>query len=145
MYSASRCNTPTYLCGPLKYPVSREAVSGPERKVAQFGTDKSPWYRVFTKEIFIPKGSYGYGESRYVFSKLVQYPHLPERAVKIHRLEGGGIVPRTERCIISEGPIAMVPCLHQGNIYTKRKLREWREQICIKQVGAIPPLTCAGR
>ena len=26
MYSASRCNTPTYLCGPLKYPISREAV-----------------------------------------------------------------------------------------------------------------------
>ena len=26
MYSASRCNKPTYLCGPFKYPVSREAV-----------------------------------------------------------------------------------------------------------------------
>ena len=26
MYSASRCNKPAYLCGPLKYPVSREAV-----------------------------------------------------------------------------------------------------------------------
>ena len=34
MYSASRCNNPTYLCGPSKYPVSREAVKGPERKVA---------------------------------------------------------------------------------------------------------------
>ena len=26
MYSASRCKNPTYLCGPSKYPVSREAV-----------------------------------------------------------------------------------------------------------------------
>ena len=26
MYSVSRCNNPTFLCGPLKYPVSREAV-----------------------------------------------------------------------------------------------------------------------
>ena len=26
MYSGSRCNTPTYLCGPLKYPISREAI-----------------------------------------------------------------------------------------------------------------------
>ena len=26
MYSASRCNNPTYLCGPSNYPVSREAV-----------------------------------------------------------------------------------------------------------------------
>ena len=41
--------------------------------------------------------------------------------------------------------MAMVPCLHQGNIYTKRKLRVWRDQKCIPLVGAINPLTCAGR
>ena len=39
----------------------------------------------------------------------------------------------------------MVPCLHQGNIYTKRKLRVWRDQICIPLVGAITPLNCEGR
>ena len=39
----------------------------------------------------------------------------------------------------------MVPCLHQGNIYTKRKLRVWRDQKCIPLVGAITPLNCAGR
>ena len=33
MHSANRCNNPTYLYGPSKYPVSREAVHGPERKV----------------------------------------------------------------------------------------------------------------
>ena len=38
----------------------------------------------------------------------------------------------------------MVPCLQQGNIYTKRKLRVWRDQKCIPLVGAITPLTCAG-
>ena len=65
MYSVSRCNNPTYLCGPSKYPVSREVV--------------------------------------------------------------------------------LVPCLHQGNIYTKRKLRVSRDQKCIPLVGAIIPLTCAGR
>ena len=107
-------------------------------------TDLSPWYRVCTKEIFIPKGSYGYGESRYVFSKSVQYPDLPVLAVKTPRFDGGNIGPRTESCVICYGPIAMVPCLYQGNIYTKRKLRVWREQICIQQVGAIPPLTYAG-
>ena len=64
-------------------------------------------------------------------------PHLPVRAVKIPRLEGGGIGPRTESCVNCDGPIAMVPCLHQGNIYTKRKLRVWRDQKCIPQVGAI--------
>ena len=53
--------------------------------------------------------------------------------------------PRTESCLNWDGPIAMVRCLHQGNIYTKRKLRTWRDQKCIPLVGAIPPLTCAGR
>ena len=40
----------------------------------------------------------------------------------------------------------MVQCLHQGNIYTKRKLRRvWREQKYIPLVGVITPLNCAGR
>ena len=39
----------------------------------------------------------------------------------------------------------MVPCLHKGNIYTKRKLRAWRDQKCIPLVSAITLLTCAGR
>ena len=66
-------------------------------------------------------------------------------AVKIPRLEGSSIGPRTESCINCEGLISMVPCLHQGNIYSKRKLRVWRDQKCIPLVGAIIPLTCAGR
>ena len=41
--------------------------------------------------------------------------------------------------------MARLPCLHQGNIYTKRKLRVRREQKCIPLVGAITPLTCADR
>ena len=39
----------------------------------------------------------------------------------------------------------MVPCFHQGNVYTKRKLRVWRDQKCIPLVGAITTLTCVGR
>ena len=71
-------------------------------------------------------------------------PPLTFPAFKIPRLDGGGIGPRMESCVIYDGPIAMVPCLHQGNIYTKRKLRVWRGQICIQQVGEMPPLTFAG-
>ena len=67
------------------------------------------------------------------------------RAVIIPRLEGGSIGLRTESLVNWDGPMAMVPCLHQGNIYTKRKLRVWRDQICIPLVGAIIPLNCAGR
>ena len=68
-------------------------------------------------------------------------PYLPVRSVKIPNLEIDGIGPRTESSVTCDGHITMVPCLHQGNIYTKRKLRVWREQVCIQQVGAIPPLT----
>ena len=39
--------------------------------------------------------------------------------------------------------MAIVPFLHQGNIYTKRKLRVWRDQKYIQLVGAITTLTCA--
>ena len=67
------------------------------------------------------------------------------RAVKVPHLEGGGIGPRTESCLNLDGPIGMVPCLHQGNIYNKRKLRAWRDQKCTSLVGSITPLTCAGR
>ena len=66
------------------------------------------------------------------------------RAVKIPRLEGGSIGTRTESCINWDGPISMVPCLHQGIIYTIRKPRVWRNQKCIPIVGAITQLTCAG-
>ena len=52
---------------------------------------------------------------------------------------------RMESWVNCDGPISMVPCLHQGNIHTKRKLRVWRDQKCIPLVGAITPLTCAGR
>ena len=37
MYSASRCNNPTYLCGPSKYPVSREAVWAQNGKLPKLG------------------------------------------------------------------------------------------------------------
>ena len=67
------------------------------------------------------------------------------QAVKIPRVEGGSIGPSTESCINFDGPISMVPCLHQGNIYIKRKLRVWRNQKCIPLVGAITPLNCAVR
>ena len=72
-------------------------------------------------------------------------PYLAVRAVKIPRLEGGSIRPRMESYVNLDGPITMVPYLHQGNIYTKRKLRVWRDQKCIPLVGAKTILTCAGR
>ena len=67
------------------------------------------------------------------------------RDLKIPRLEGGSIGPRTKSWVNWDGPVAMEPGLHQENIYIKRKLQVWRDQKCIPLVGAITPLTCAGR
>ena len=67
------------------------------------------------------------------------------RAVKLPRLKGGGIGPRTETCANWGGYIALVPSLHQGNIDIKRERGAWRVQKCIPLVGAKTPLTCAGR
>ena len=75
----------------------------------------------------------------------MQKPYLPVRAVKIPRLEEGSIGPSKESHVNWDGSIAMVPCLHQGNIYTKRKLRVRRDQKCIPLVGAKTILNCAGR
>ena len=67
------------------------------------------------------------------------------RAVIIPRIEGGSIGPRTESLGNWDGPTAMASCLYKGNIYTKWKLRIWRDQKCIPLVGTITPLNCAGR
>ena len=75
----------------------------------------------------------------------MQNSHLPVRAVKIPRLEGGSIGPSTESFINCDALISMVLCLHQGNIYINRKLRVWRDQKYIPLVGGITPLKCAGR
>ena len=68
-----------------------------------------------------------------------------KEATGIERPEIYSVSPRTESLVNWDGPMAMVPCLHQGIIYTKRKLRVWRDQKCIPLVGAITPLTSAGR
>ena len=67
------------------------------------------------------------------------------RAVKIPLLERGSVGPRTESFVDSDGPMAMVPCLQQGNIYTKNKLRVLRDQKYIQLDGTITTLTCTVR
>ena len=52
--------------------------------------------------------------------------------------------PRTEIWGYPCLPFAMVPCLHQSNVYIKRKLQEWRVENCISLVEAKTALTCVG-
>ena len=75
----------------------------------------------------------------------MQKPHIPVRAVKLPRVKRVGIGSRTDTYENWGGPIAMVLCSHQGNIYMKRKLRVWRDRKCISLIGERTPLTCAGR
>ena len=69
--------------------------------------------------------------------------YLPLRGSKVPRFMGGSIGPRMEICEISALPIPMVPHLHQSNGYLKKKLRAWRVQKFITQVGADTVLTTA--
>ena len=49
-----------------------------------------------------------------------------------------------EICEIPGLPLAMVLCLHQSNVYIKRKLRVWSDQKWIPFLGAKTSRTCAG-
>ena len=84
------------------------------------------------------KGSYWYGEPKNVICWFMQIPHRPVRARKLPMFRTLRIGPSMEYCGNSGEPIAMVPCLHQGNVYSKRKLRVWRAHKCNLLVGAIP-------
>ena len=114
-------------------------------KTAEIRVNRSPWYLVCTKAMLISKGSYGYGEPKNVICWLVQIPHRPVRARKLPMFRTLRIGPPTENDGNSGEPIAMVPCLHQGNVAIKRKLRIWRAQKCNLLVGANTAPTSTGR
>ena len=71
----------------------------------------------------------------------MQIPYLPPHGCKVPRFMVGSIGPRMEICETSALPIPMVPRLQQRNGDIKRKLRAWRVQKCIAQVGADTILT----
>ena len=70
--------------------------------------------------------------------------HLPVRVRKLHRLRKGSIRTITDIGGNSGLHFAMVQCLHQSNVYIKRKLGLWRGEKCIPLVGAKSALTCLG-
>ena len=74
----------------------------------------------------------------------MQTPLLTVGVVKLPCQKGGGIRPRMETCANLGGSIALVQCLHQGNIYIKSQPWVWRDQKCIALVGVKTALTCAG-
>ena len=74
----------------------------------------------------------------------MQKAHFAVRACKrpvfIHRRIGLSV----KICGNSGLPCTVVPCLHQCNLYMKRKLPEWRTQKCYPCFGAESPLRSTG-
>ena len=136
MYCPSQCRYRTYQCVAPNYPVLWGLVKGPEWKYAEFKAYQCPWYHVYTKALFISKGSYGHGEFKNVLPLSVQIPYLAVRGCKLPRFMGSSIGPILEICETSALPIPMVPRLHQSKGYIKRKLWACRVQKCIPLLGA---------
>ena len=90
------------------------------------------------------KRSYGYGDPKNVICLLVQIRNRPVRALLFPMFRTLSIGPSIENCGNSGEPNAMVPCLHQGNVYIKRKLRVWSDQKCNLLVGANTASTNTG-
>ena len=76
----------------------------------------------------ILKGSYGCGEPKNAVSLSVQLPHRLVPSCKLPRVMQRHVGPVMEIFRIWGLPIAIIPCLHQSNVYIKRKLRVWRIQ-----------------
>ena len=68
----------------------------------------------------------------------------PVQACKLLQFTERDIGPTMEICVYSGLLIVMVTCLHQSNVYIKRKLRGWRVKKCIPLVGVKTELTCVG-
>ena len=86
----------------------------------------SRWYRICTKAMVMPKGSYGYGEPKNVIALLVQKTYRQLWACKVPGCMQRRIRPTMKIWGNSGLPISILPYLHQSNDYIKRKLRVWR-------------------
>ena len=135
MYSASQCKNCTYVCRPANYTISCK-ISG------NSGLPFAMVPCLHQSSVYIKRKL----RVRRVHKRIALVGsnlHLPVRSWKLHRVMWGCMGPETEICRNSGLPFAMVPCLHQNNVYMKRKLRVRRVQNCIPLVGAKMSLTCA--
>ena len=94
--------------------------------------------------MFKSKGSCGYGEPKNVIAVSVQKTHSSLRASKLPGLVYRRMCSRMEIWENWGLPISEVPCLHQVNVYIKRKLRVWGAKKCNRCVGAENALVVRG-
>ena len=100
----------------------------------------SPWYRVCTNGMFRLKRSWGYAVPKNVILVSVQKAHFAVRTCKENCFMQRRIAPTVQICVNSGLAIAMVPCLHQFNVYIKRTFRVFTAQKCNPCFGAKTPL-----
>ena len=138
MYSPSLCKNSSYLCWLSNYP-SQGSRYRPENGnlhklgwTYRHGTVFAPRQCLYQKEATGTERPKTYS---------ITWCKKPSRAVKLLRIKGVCTGPRTETCVDWGALITTVPCLHQGNVYIKRKLCVWRGQKCILLVYAKTPLT----
>ena len=144
MYYPSRCRNPLTCTGHQTTPSQgRWYMAGNEnlRKLGwnySHGTMFAPRQYIHEKEATCMERPEMYSPSRW---RNPTYLCGPSN----HTLsEGRQYRARMETCINYGGHTAMVPCVHQGNIYRKRKLQVWRAKICIHLVGAENPTYLCG-
>ena len=147
MYCSSLWKNRTYLCVTANYPVSCKPVQGRERKFVEIRVYLSPWYRVLTKAMFIPKVATGMESPKMHSSTrcknrtyLCGTTNYPVSCKPVYYQEQKVAEIRVSLLL----PFTMVPCLHKSNVYIKRKLQVWRVQKRVPLVGAKTALICAG-
>ena len=74
------------------------------------------------KAMLKSKGNNGLGDPKNANPESVQKAYRRVQTCKLPVFMQRGISPTKEIYINSGLPIAMVPCLHQSNVYIKRKL-----------------------
>ena len=141
MYSTSRCRNPIYLYGMSNYPVSLGATT---ETCKNWCGPIAMLPRLHQGKIYIQRKLWVCREQKCVPIVGAETP-LTCAGWQTTLSHGVGVGQRTQTCVNWGGPIAMVPCLQQSNIYIQRKLRVWREKKCIPLVSGETPPTCKQR
>ena len=90
------------------------------------------------------KGSFRDAEPKNIILGLVQIQYKPLRGFKLPAFMCRHIRPTMQIFETSGLPIAMIPCLHQNNLYIKRKLSGCRAHKYHSWVGARRVQTSTG-
>ena len=93
----------------------------------------------------ISKGSYGEGEPKNIFLAWVQKSPRTCAIQESNRFYEAPYMGDNGNLRKFGAPYATVPCLHQTNVHSKRKLRGRRDKKYNPYVGAKSPQTCASR